>query len=175
MSAVERIAAPIPGFPGYYATKSGAVWSGIYKRRIYKRRGLIRLKPSRTQRGHLRVTMRRNGIPISAFVHRAVLLAFVGPCPEGQFTRHLDGDKTNNRLDNLRYGTQSENMQDGFRLGEYPIGEAMHCAKLTGIDVQWMRAYHRAGFPKQRLARVFGVAPRTAAVAIEGLTWRHIR
>lgn len=49
------------------------------------------------------------------YVHHAVLLAFVGPRPEGLLTRHLDGNCLNNRLDNLRYGTKSENSADFYR------------------------------------------------------------
>lgn len=43
-------------------------------------------------------------------VHRLVLRAFVGPCPDGQEVMHLNHDRRDNRLSNLRYGTHSENL-----------------------------------------------------------------
>lgn len=45
-------------------------------------------------------------------VHRLVLLAFVGPRPDGLETRHLNGDRLDARLENLVYGTHLENMAD---------------------------------------------------------------
>ena len=75
----------------------------------------------------LEVTLSRDGYPmvypsyrgyqVRAFVHQLVLLAFVGPMPEGQLTRHLDGNPQNNVLSNLRYGTALENSQDAVRHG----------------------------------------------------------
>lgn len=48
------------------------------------------------------------------FVHRLVLAAFVGPAPEGMVCCHKDDDPSNNHLDNLRWGTQSENINEMF-------------------------------------------------------------
>jgi hypothetical protein len=50
-------------------------------------------------------------------IHQLVLAAFVGPMPQGQETRHLDGDPANNRLENLCYGTSLENAEDQRRHG----------------------------------------------------------
>ncbi len=53
----------------------------------------------------------------SGVVHRLVLEAFVGPCPDGMECRHLDGNQTNNWLDNLAWGTKQENEADKIRHG----------------------------------------------------------
>lgn len=58
--------------------------------------------------GHLKVTLGGRRI----WVHRAVALAFHGPCPEGLEVRHLDGAPANNAPSNLKYGTRSENNYD---------------------------------------------------------------
>ncbi len=49
-------------------------------------------------------------------VHRLVVETFVGPAPTPQHIdiRHEDGDKTNNRLTNVKWGTRSENMRDVY-------------------------------------------------------------
>jgi len=44
-------------------------------------------------------------------VHRAVLLAWVGPCPKGCQCDHLNGDNTDNRLENLQWVTPRENQR----------------------------------------------------------------
>lgn len=50
-------------------------------------------------------------------VHRLVALAFLGPCPDGMETRHLNGDAHDCRLSNLTYGTHLENVRDTERHG----------------------------------------------------------
>lgn len=54
--------------------------------------------------GYLRARLARKGNQSIFFIHRLVLEAFVGECPEGMKTRHLDGDPANNRLSNLKWG-----------------------------------------------------------------------
>jgi hypothetical protein len=62
-------------------------------------------------------------------VHVLVAAAFLGPCPDGQEVRHLDGDKLNNCLDNLIYGTRSENNLDTVRHGHHKKGlPKTHCS-----------------------------------------------
>lgn len=59
-------------------------------------------------------------------VHRLVAEAFIGPKPEGWHTCHTDGDPLNNRVDNLRYDTQAENMRDMVRHGRGNVAKT-HC------------------------------------------------
>ncbi|QZE10411.1 HNH endonuclease [Mycobacterium phage ScoobyDoobyDoo] len=62
-------------------------------------------------------------------VAHMVLEAFVGPRPEGQEALHYDDDHTNNSLENLRWGTRSENLHDAVRNGRHPYGGKTHCTK----------------------------------------------
>lgn len=48
-------------------------------------------------------------------VHRLVLAAFRGECPEGMESLHGDGNRQNNRIENLRWGTHAENTADQIR------------------------------------------------------------
>jgi len=66
--------------------------------------------------------------------HRVVLEAFVGPCPDGLVTRHLDGVKLNNRLSNLTYGTYTENNLDILRHGNNRNWNKTHCANGHPYD-----------------------------------------
>ena len=64
---------------------------------------------------YLSVKLAKAGVTRTVYVHELVLLAFVGPRPamdERCEIRHLDGDKTNNHLSNLKYGTVKENAAD---------------------------------------------------------------
>lgn len=53
------------------------------------------------------------------YVHHLVLEAFVGLRPQGTECCHYDGDTTNNRLDNLRWGTSADNKADAIRLNQF--------------------------------------------------------
>jgi hypothetical protein len=55
------------------------------------------------------------------------MLAFVGPYPEGMEIRHLDGNPENNALENLKYGTRSQNIQDQIRHGVHHFKSKTHC------------------------------------------------
>lgn len=72
------------------------------------------LKPSPTTWGHLQVSL--SNPPIirrkDLYVHRLVLEAFVGEAPDEFVCRHLNGNPSDNRLENLQWGTQTENARD---------------------------------------------------------------
>jgi len=76
--------------------------------------------PSRDQKGYLvvRVNGALPGRRVRRWVHVLVATAFHGsrPSPEHE-VRHLDGCKTNNRADNLAWGTAKENAMDRERHG----------------------------------------------------------
>lgn len=104
----------IPGFPGYDVSDQGNVRS-YYTRK--SPRGLAEtpqefLRPSIDNRGYLYVSLRNNGKSKRCPVARLVLLAFVGPLPEGMESCHNDSIKWNNTLKNLRYDTHKGNMAD---------------------------------------------------------------
>lgn len=111
----------IPGWPDYEVSDAGQVRStdrvivasnGVHRRmpgRIF-RPSLVRGYPSVHLPG-----------PCTRTVHSLVLAAFVGPKPKGaEEIRHLNGDPTDNRLENLRWGTSSENAFDSVRHGTHP-------------------------------------------------------
>ncbi|HEY1174793.1 MAG TPA: HNH endonuclease signature motif containing protein [Phytomonospora sp.] len=80
--------------------------------------------------GHLSVglyPLPRN--KVTRHVHALVARAFLGPAPEGLEVRHLDGDKAHNGVENLAYGTRSENVLDRVRHGTHHEANKTHCPK----------------------------------------------
>jgi hypothetical protein len=113
----------IPGYEDLYRiSEKSEVWS---KPRTTTRGGVLRHIIG--TRNYHWVTLTKDGKQRRFQVHRLILLAFEGPCPEGQEVRHLDGNPENNNLDNLSYGTHSENLRDRRKHGTDPQVNKTHC------------------------------------------------
>lgn len=92
-------------------------------------------------------------------VHRLVLLAFIGPCPEGMEVCHNDGNPGNNKLDNLRYGTHQENMKDRLlhnTSGNITAEQAREIREAAAAGISGralMKEYKTGGLSMPRLLR----------------------
>lgn len=76
------------------------------------------LKGYRLSRGHYHaVDLSKDSQKTHRTVHSLVAEAFVGPRPPGMDVMHLDGDRGNNRVENLRYGTRTENLHQTYEYG----------------------------------------------------------
>lgn len=131
----------------------------------HARTGRVR-KPKRSPQGYLQVTLWVDGRFVYEYVHRAVLKTFVGPCPPGMETRHLDGDPANNRLTNLQWGTPAENSSDTRRHNRFATGERNGQAKLTS---QQREAVLRASGLHREIAARYGITrQRVGQIKTEG-------
>ena len=110
-----------------------------------------------------------------------VLEAWIGPRPEGMVTNHKNGDKTDNRLENLEYVTQTENMKHACALGLSPkpptrYGEDLkHLAKMTTQKVLALRAEtdREPGY-LERFGVKYGISAATVSKILLRQTWKHI-
>lgn len=131
---------PVVGYEEKYeVSNQGAVRSldrvigGPHGHRKWKGR---KLKPHPAKAGgYDMVSLRDGGRDRYVSVHTIVLEAFVGPRPEGKLCRHLNGDPTDNRLENLRWGTQKENAQDSILHGtNYQMNREKVCPRGHKIE-----------------------------------------
>lgn len=129
----------ITDFPGYRVSDHGRVMGS--------RRGI--LKPDTIKGGYHRVTLCVNGKTSRFQVHKLVLQEFVGPSElQG---RHLDGNSQNNRLDNLAYGTRSQNEQDKKLVGTFQSGQRNPFSVLTQAQAEWVREISAREWNARRL------------------------
>ena len=173
----------ILGFPGYRVGDDGSVWS-LWKRiPIGRGRGTKtvlgtewhRLKTNPPTKRHVAVELCIDGVAHSRLVHRLVLEAFIGPCPDGMEGCHEDGDPTNNALTNLRWDTPKGNKADSFRHGTVAIGERHGKAKLTAEIVRAIRDEFATGTVTQtELAKKYGVSRGTIQFVIARKVWAHV-
>lgn len=124
----------IPGWEGYYqASNHGRVRS---LDRVVQRSTLPQtvpgrvLSPGRKPNGYLYVRLSRPGNKnVLKYVHRAVLEAFVGAPPQHVDACHGDGSRDNNHVNNLRWGTRSENGLDAVRHGRNKSSLKTRCPR----------------------------------------------
>lgn len=140
---------PIPGYEGRYEVSNfGRVRT--VARVIPYIDGRLRRVPQRIRktsldtRGYVALTLTdATGDARSRAVHVLVAAAWLGPRPEGMEVCHNDGDKTNPRLDNLRYDTRSENALDLVRHGQHPWAHRTEC--IHGHPYTPENTYHNRG------------------------------
>lgn len=165
---------PIPGFARYHASEDGTIWSYRHSHR-YRHQPWITLKAQTQGGGYLRVSLREGGTTHVLYVHRLILLTFVGPCPEGMESCHNDGDRTNNRLSNLRYDTRSGNHADKKIHGTFLMGSRVRNAKLTEQGVAEARLrYREGGITIAQLAARYHVSNTVMQFALNKRTWKHV-
>ena len=165
----------MPKYDAYYfVTRDGRVWSKPRLDAKGNRRKGKWLKPE-VIKGYHRVVFCRDGVPDKKLVHRLVLEAYVGPCPEGMECRHLDGNSLNNNLGNLAWGTHLENSQDMERHGHIYRGERNPLSKAKEHQVRVMRYLREvAKFPAKELAWHFGMTRENVYAICNGHSWRHL-
>lgn len=109
----------IPGYEGSYQVSThGRVRS--VQREICTNRGLCKIWPGIVMkqyvhwRGYYIIFLRRPGEKKKKFfVHRLVALAFIENPEDKPIVNHKNGDRKDNRLDNLEWMTDSENVRHG--------------------------------------------------------------
>jgi hypothetical protein len=143
-TAVERWL-PIPCFEGSYDVSDlGRVRSvaRVVQRRTSPQRWPERILSSPLDGdGRPCVGLRLNGKLYSRRVHSLVLLAFVGPRPPGMECCHRNGDRTDNRLLNLRWGTASSNSFDKVRHGTHLNTRKIKCPRKHLLKAPNLLAY----------------------------------
>lgn len=133
----------------------------------------IPLKPSTCNKGmYCTVSISRKTIR----VHKLVALTFLGPCPDGFEVNHIDGDKTNNSIENLEYVTSRQNQLHAYRVGlQKPTRGSVHGrSKLTEADIPVIRARLVAGDTQGAIAKDYGVARSRIYDIDRGISWKHV-
>ncbi len=173
---------PIKDFPGYYITRRGEVYCDLPRAN--------QKPPQRPRRvslwdrfGYNTVSLRKNKKSYKKFVHRLVLEAFAGDCPDGQQCRHLNGNRKDNRLENLKWGTRSENQMDRVKHGTDNRGEKHGNSKLTkDVVLEIRRLGEQNKFRKRevggnykKIAKKFNIAASTVGQIVRRKSWSWIK
>jgi len=166
----------ITEFPGYGVSADGKVWRitqpndgpGARRQVPYE------LSPGSTPTGYEIVGLVRDGKVYGRSVHRLVLEAFVGPCPDGFQGCHNDGNNTNNDISNLRWASASDNQLDRVKHGTHLRGQQNPRTTLSNVDVQFIKSYPVSRKANTFLADGYGVKRAVVEKIRNGETWRYV-
>lgn len=135
------------------------------------------LAQAKLRKRYRKVALCLDGTRKDIAVHRLVATAFI-PNPHGKpEINHIDGDPSNNQLENLEWVTKSENMRHAFRVGlMHHRGEHNGRAILTADQVRAMRRiYAKGGKTQTEVGQMFGVSPYRAHQVLRNKQWTHIK
>lgn len=165
----------VPGYEGYYQVSNfGRVKSLERVRRNGNRFGEMILKPSHKSTGYLYVELYKDGKSRQFRVHRLVLSTF---CPvdgmEYLEASHLDDNKENCRLDNLRWMTRKENDNWGTRTERMSRtqGNPVYCVELNRTFYGQGEAARTLNIPQANIWKVLKGERKTAG----GYHWQYVK
>ncbi len=173
----------IPGLEGaYQASNFGRIKSlerfnrgGKYTR--------ARVLKQHLSAGYPTVSVYKNFGWSNERVHKLAALAFFGVKPAGMEINHKDGNKRNNRLENLEYVSHRENINHALHtLGHglinrpHPVrGAAQHLAKLTDTDIRTIRLFLSEGMSQSEIAKHFNITSGNVGAIKQGRSWAHVK
>lgn len=172
---------PVKGYEGHYeVSDKGRI--KVVKRRIESSRGdgysyswkEKILKPTRLPNGYVRVCLYKDKSRKFLCVHRLVAIAFL-PNPENKpQVNHKNGNREDNRLENLEWATSSENLYHKYRVlgckGKCVTQTPVRCVETGEIFESQLSAAKIKGLSQGNIAH----ALRGQAHTCGGFHWQYI-
>lgn len=124
--------------------------------------------------GHCWVALCDGQTQRKRLVHRIVARTFLGKAPLGQpHVLHWNDDPTDNRLTNLRYGSDADNSRDRVVRGRSAKAEQIHTTKLSIAEVAEIRNLIQENFDDVSIAEIYGVHAGTIYAIRTNVSWAH--
>lgn len=106
-------------------------------------------------------------------IHKLVAITFLGD-PNGLVVNHIDGNKHNNRIDNLEYCTDQYNHEHATKTGLKASGSQIANSKLNENCVHAIKYFLKKGYSHSELSRAFNISRAAIALINKGETWKNI-
>ncbi len=176
------------GYKGYYQVSNlGNVRSldrevAPNNRVPYWKKGKI-CKQSKSNLGYMTVGFTVNNIKVNKYVHRLVAEAFIDNINDYPQVNHIDCDKTNNRMDNLEWCTNSQNHIHASKNGLNKLhlhrvaysGEKNGRALLTKEQVlELKQKYIPYKYSAKKLSKEYNVSESCITHILNNTSWKEI-
>jgi hypothetical protein len=158
----------------YEIDNEGNIWSLRREKTINKRKYVWsskKLKPIVDRNGYLYVNLCNGKSAKKMAIHRLVLLSFVGEPKKGMICCHLDGNKLNNNINNLRWATHADNYADSIKHKTNAIGIRNGKSKLNEDQVKEIIFSNE---PSLSICKKYNVAASTIRAVRLKQNWKHI-
>lgn len=180
---MEEIWKDIPGFEGEYEVSNCG--------RVKTKSRPLRYVHAVTREEHVRISEERllliyiNGANYKFVqlyknkksknytIHSLVAMTFLEKKEGDECVNHIDGNKHNNRVDNLEWCTNAYNHEHATRTGLKPSGSRMANAVLNEKAVLAIRSMIEDGISHTKISKWFDVSRATISLIHEGKTWKR--
>jgi len=166
---MKEIWKDIEGFEDLYQISNNGRVKSLKRKILYKDgRSFIKeesiLNPSIGNKGYYYLNLRKNGISYNKRIHRLVLMHFKPQLKNKTQTNHIDGNKSNNNINNLEWVTNSENQIHAVKLG----------IRGTKLDIDKARFIRRnKKYTTRKLANMFNVDISLIRLVLNNKIWNH--
>lgn len=166
---MEEIWKNIPRYEGLYQVSNlGRIKSFHY----HKEKEILNLTKCKK---YLQIKLSKNSITKIYKVHRLVLEAFVGPCPEGMQCRHLDNNPINNNINNIEWSTHKINMQDRIKYKTTNTFIYENGCKLNKTKARLIKNLLNSGkLTQKEIANQFNISQQTVSGIKNKKRWINI-
>ena len=162
---MQEVFKDIQGYNGYQVSNLGNVKSlrGIKRQSVHRD-------------GYLQAALINEQGRKTSYVHRLVALAFIEKVEGKEYVNHINGNKKDNRVENLEWCTKSENSKHSFRIGTQCNKGIQHPGhRLTESDVREIRAkFQPRVCTRDMLSKEYGVEPCTIKAIVLNRLWKHV-
>jgi hypothetical protein len=154
----------IPDFEGYQVSSFGKV----------RNKKLKQLKEIPNRQGYLEVRFSKQGKSTPRVIHRLVAKTFLENSNNYSQVNHIDGNKRNNRTENLEWVNNSMNQKHAYSLGLQPsrAGERNVKSAIKNKDVAVLKELYNSGKTIRETSNVTGIGLSIVRNIIYGKTWK---
>ncbi len=168
---MEEIWKDIKGYENKYQVSSfGNVRSIIFNNcTVNNKKRIKKLNPAKDAVGYLCVVLCKGGKAKTFRIHKLVSQAFLVNENNYKVVNHIDGNKLNNRVDNLEWCTYSGNSIHAVKNNLIKSGEQSPIAKLKDCQILFIKKHYKfrdKTFNSCKLAKMFGVSQPTISMII---------
>ena len=175
----QEIFKDIPGYEGLYQVSNLGRVKSLHRTFIRSNNKIQTikeriLKPFVNHKGYNVIALSKKCVLSHFTIHSLVLLVFIGKKPHNLQTRHLDGNKKNNNLNNLCYGTPRENADDKIKHGHISHSEKHPSSKLKNKEVMKIKRLIKQGITYFEISKSYPVNANAIRDIAKGRTWNHL-
>ncbi len=171
--ACDEVWRPVVGFESRYEVSSLGRVRSLYSSRGPRKTPRVRKEWVGTS-GYPLITFSVGGVFSTHLIHRLVLSAFEGRCPEGYEACHRDDVKTNNCLENLYWGSKADQISDARRNRTLRCGSRINTAKITEDIVRDIRERFANGETQASIRKHYGISRMIVHQVVRRKTWKHV-